>query len=237
MKLNVHPSWKPFFDLESKKPYFSELMLFIDEVYSQKDIKCFPPKHQVFRLFETLSLEEIKVVIIGQDPYPTVGHANGLAFSLNENVQPLAKSLINIYKELSADLEVSPPKNGDLTFWMEQGVFLLNTVLTVEEGRSMSHKNRGWEIFTTAVLDYLSEKNDQLVFLLWGSFAQQKFEAMDQGNHYSLVAPHPSPLSAYRGFFGCKHFSKTNDFLRSVNKQEIIWTNSKTPKILEFDFK
>ena len=226
MGIDVHASWNVFFECERSKPYFQDLIYFLDDVYSNPETKIFPPKDQVFRLFEMADASDIKVVVIGQDPYPTFGHANGLSFSLNKEVKPLAKSLNNIYKEIANDLNVSAPENGDLSFLVHQGVFLMNTILTVEEGKPLSHKHKGWEVFTLAVLNYVLENSRDALFLLWGSYAEKKFLELDKPNQPHLIASHPSPLSAYKGFFGCKHFSETNNYLKSIGKNEINWTNT-----------
>jgi uracil-DNA glycosylase len=167
--------------------------------------------------------DELKVVILGQDPYPTKGHAHGLCFSVEPGVKPFPKSLLNIFKEIQLDLGLPMPENGNLARWAEQGVLLLNSVLTVEEGKPDSHKAFGWEKFTDAVIQTINEQKTGVVFMLWGSKAISKESFIDSSKHLILKSVHPSPLSAYRGFFGCKHFSKTNEFLRMMEQTEIQW--------------
>jgi len=168
-------------------------------------------------------LDKVKVVILGQDPYPTRGHAEGLCFSVNENVRPFPKSLVNIFKELQHDLDTPFPENGSLIRWAEQGVLLLNAVLTVQEGKPESHARKGWEQFTDEVIRVLNERKSGIVYLLWGAKAHEKARHVDPHVNLLLKSVHPSPLSAHRGFFGCKHFSQTNQYLRELGKSEIIW--------------
>jgi uracil-DNA glycosylase len=168
-------------------------------------------------------LPKVKVVILGQDPYPTKGHAHGLAFSVDKSVKPLPKSLQNIYKELQSDVSITAPLNGELLHWAEQGVLLLNTVLTVHEGRPDSHSGKGWERFTDAVLTAVNRYTENTVFILWGAKAQAKVSLIDLERHFVIQSPHPSPLSAYRGFFGSKPFSRTNAYLINQGKKPIIW--------------
>lgn len=182
----------------------------------------FPPAEQVFNAFKYTDFTEVKVVILGQDPYHGENQANGLAFSVNPNVK-IPPSLMNMYKEIAADIGAEPPKNGDLTAWAKQGVLLLNTVLTVEASLANSHRGQGWEAFTDAVIQSLNHAEQHIVFLLWGKPAQQKASLIDGDRHTILTAPHPSPLSAYRGFFGCKHFSRANDALLAHGQKPIIW--------------
>lgn len=215
----MHESWKPFLNSEFSKPYFKELSTFLTEEYSKKRI--FPPKPQVFRAFTT-DLNKVTVVILGQDPYHTPGAAHGLAFSVPD-AQPIPPSLLNIYKEIDDDLGRHVNKTGNLVAWQEQGVLLLNNVLTVEAHKAGSHRGRGWEIFTEAVIKYLNENRPHLVFMLWGRDARSKAELIDRSKHLVLEAPHPSPLSAHYGFFGCKHFSKCNSFLKEHGLPEINW--------------
>lgn len=184
--------------------------------------RIFPEEHNIFRALELTPLEEVRVVILGQDPYHGEGQAQGLAFSVPSN-QKLPPSLRNIFKELSDDLGVPAPISGDLSSWATQGVLLLNTVLTVEEGRAGSHHGRGWEEFTDEILSLVNKENKNVVFILWGAPAQRKIQLIDPNRHYILKAPHPSPLSSYRGFFGSKPFTKTNAYLRSQGLQEIDW--------------
>lgn len=215
----MHESWKPFLDSEFAKPYFKELSQFLHNEYEVKTI--FPPKPQVFRAFTT-DLNEVKVVILGQDPYHTPGVAHGLAFSVNSN-QPIPPSLQNIYKEIDNDLGSHHNKTGNLTSWSKQGVLLLNNVLTVEAHKAGSHRGHGWEAFTEACIKYLNEIRPHLVFILWGRDARAKKALIDNTKHLILEAPHPSPLSAHYGFFGSKPFSQTNDFLKSHNLEPIEW--------------
>ncbi len=215
----MHPSWKSFLQEEFDKPYFKELSTFLHQAYQEKTI--FPPKQQVFKAFTT-DLNQVHVVIIGQDPYHTPGVANGLAFSVNKN-QIIPPSLKNIYKEIDEDIGHHKNKDGDLTPWQQQGVLLLNNVLTVEAHKAASHRNKGWEIFTESTIKYLNEKQPHLVFLLWGRDARSKKTLIDTSKHLILEAPHPSPLSAHYGFFGCKHFSKCDNQLREWGYPEIQW--------------
>lgn len=212
-------SWKPFLRHEFEKPYFKELASFLHSEYEHKVI--FPKKSLVFSAFST-NLNEVKVVILGQDPYHTPGAAEGLAFSVPAS-QPIPPSLINIYKEIDNDIGRHSNQNGSLRSWQKQGVLLLNTVLTVEAHKAGSHRGKGWEIFTTEVIKYLNNTRPHLVFILWGRDARSKKVLIDAQKHLILESPHPSPLSAYAGFFGNHHFSKTNNFLRSHGLKEITW--------------
>ena len=215
----MHESWKEFLNSEFSKPYFKELSKFLHEEYEKKTI--FPKKELVFRAFAT-DLNDVKVVILGQDPYHTPGAAEGLAFSV-PNSQPIPPSLINIYKEIDSDIGHHTNPTGHLRNWQQQGVLLLNTVLTVEAHKAGSHRGKGWETFTTEVIKYLSDTRPHLVFLLWGRDARNKKALIDTKKHLVLEAPHPSPLSAYSGFFGCKHFSKCNEFLTKNGETPIEW--------------
>jgi uracil-DNA glycosylase len=215
----MHESWKEFLNSEFSKPYFKELSSFLHEEYEKKTI--FPRKELVFRAFAT-DLNDVKVVILGQDPYHTPGAAEGLAFSV-PNSQPIPPSLINIYKEIDSDIGHHANPTGHLRNWQQQGVLLLNTVLTVEAHKAGSHRGKGWETFTTEVIKYLNDTRPHLVFLLWGRDAHNKKTLIDTKKHLVLEAPHPSPLSAYSGFFGCKHFSKCNEFLIKNNEEPIEW--------------
>lgn len=206
---------------EFQKPYFLELKRFLDNETTLGKV-IYPHQNLIFNAFEQCLLEEIKVVIIGQDPYHGAGQANGLAFSVNVG-QKIPPSLRNIYKELKDDVGFEIPTHGDLTAWAKQGVLLLNSVMTVEEGKPGSHQNKGWETFTDAVINKLSGENNGIVFLLWGNYAKSKMELIDASKHYVLTAAHPSPLSAYQGFFHCKHFSKTNEYLLQQGKKPISW--------------
>ena len=215
----MHESWKPFLESEFEKPYFKDLATFLHDEYEHKTI--YPKKTLVFSAFTT-DLNEIKVVILGQDPYHTPGAAEGLAFSV-PNSQPIPPSLINIYKEIDNDIGHHNNKTGSLRNWQKQGVLLLNTVLTVEAHRAGSHRDKGWEIFTTEVIKYLNAKRPHLVFILWGRDARNKKSLIDASKHLILESPHPSPLSAYAGFFGNHHFSKTNEFLEQHGMNPIEW--------------
>jgi len=215
----MHESWKALLKSEFDKPYFKELSDFLHAEYDKKTI--FLPKNLVFSAFTT-DLNEVKVVILGQDPYHTPGAAEGLAFSVPPS-QPIPPSLINIYKEIDNDIGQHKNPSGSLRNWQKQGVLLLNTVLTVEAHKPKSHSGKGWETFTTAVISYLNENCDNLVFILWGRDARNKKSLIDGSRHLILEAAHPSPLSAYNGFFGCKHFSKTNEYLKKHGKVPIGW--------------
>ncbi|MBQ1387753.1 uracil-DNA glycosylase [Candidatus Saccharibacteria bacterium] len=215
----MHESWKPFLKAEFDKPYFKELSEFLHAEYEHKTI--FPRKELVFSAFAT-DLNEVKVVILGQDPYHTPGAAEGLAFSVPPR-QPIPPSLINIYKEIDADIGKHANPTGSLRNWQKQGVLLLNTVLTVEAHKAGSHRGKGWEIFTTEVIKYLNDTRPHLVFILWGRDARNKKPLIDSKKHLILESPHPSPLSAHAGFFGNHHFSKTNDFLEKNSLVPIVW--------------
>lgn len=206
--------------IERKKEYFKKLETFLEEEYRTKTI--FPPKEEVFNAFSFCPLTKIKVVIIGQDPYHEVNQAHGLAFSVKEG-NKLPKSLINIYKELYDDVLVTR-LTGELSDWAKQGVFLINTVLTVEEGKANSHRNKGWEIFTSKVIEELNKDDSPKVFVLWGNQAFEYEKMITNVNHFIIKSAHPSPLSAYRGFFGSKPFSKINSFLRRNGLEEIDWS-------------
>jgi len=223
MDVTIESSWKAELSKEFEQQYFKSLIEFVRNEYASNPDKIFPEFTQIFRAFDACSFNEVKVVILGQDPYPTKGHAHGLCFSVKSNVSPLPRSLNNIYKELQTDVGLLPRESGDLNHWAEQGVLMLNATLTVKEGMPESHANMGWEIFTDAVIQKLNEKKEGIVYLLWGSKAIRKAENVDRLTNNILTAPHPSPLSAYRGFFGCKHFSKTNEYLASQGEAEINW--------------
>lgn len=216
----MHESWKPFLKSEFSKPYFKNLASFLHEEYENKTI--FPPKAQVFRAFST-DLNEVKVVILGQDPYHTPGVADGLAFSISAKNNYMPPSLINIYKEIDSDLGGHKNKSGDLSAWQKQGVLLLNNVLTVEAHKAGSHRGKGWEEFTEAVIKYLNSEKENLVFILWGRDARNKKKLIDESKHLVLESAHPSPLSAYNGFFGSKPFSKANNYLKEHGKNLIFW--------------
>ncbi len=206
----MYSSWNELLKVEMKKPYFQNIMAFLNQEYQHSVV--YPPRDDIMRAFLLTPLDQVKVVILGQDPYHEEGQAMGLSFSVHKN-QPLPKSLINIYKELSDDLGIKPAHIGDLTSWAKQGVLLLNTILTVRKGNALSHNMIGWEQFTDEVIKTINEQNHKIVFILWGSYAISKKALLNNPNHLILTSPHPSPLSAYRGFFGSKPFSKTNAFL------------------------
>ena len=216
----IHNNWWPWLQIEWKEPYFVNLSHFIHEAYETKDI--YPPKAQVFSAFESCDIEDIRVVILGQDPYHQKGQAHGMCFSVNPGVK-VPPSLINIYKELQEDCGCYMPDNGYLMPWAKQGVFLLNTILTVEDSHPLSHKGKGWEIFTDHAIEHINRLNEPVVFLLWGRNARAKKTMIDETKHLVLEAPHPSPLSAHYGFFGCHHFSKANAFLNEKGRGTIDW--------------
>jgi uracil-DNA glycosylase len=223
MDVNIHASWKEILNDEFTKPYFIQLTAGLKRLYSEKKGIIFPKANQIFRAFDLCLFDEARVVILGQDPYPTKGHAHGLSFSVEPDVRPFPKSLNNIFKEIQSDLGKPFPSDGNIERWAKQGVLLLNTVLTVEEGKPDSHKGLGWERFTDAVIQKINSEKEGVVFMLWGSKAIAKEVMIDNSKHLILKSVHPSPLSAHRGFFGCKHFSKTNEFLRILEKPEIDW--------------
>lgn len=212
--------WAPALREEYKKPYYKELFLKVQEEYQRHQI--FPPADDIFNAFHLTPLKDVKVVILGQDPYHNIGQAHGLSFSVKPGIEA-PPSLVNIYNELKEDLGCYIPDNGYLVKWAEQGVLLLNTVLTVRAHQANSHRGIGWEDFTNAVIRILNEQDRPIVFLLWGRPAQNKMSMLNNPNHLILTAPHPSPLSAYRGFFGCKHFSQTNAFLARHGLEPIDW--------------
>lgn len=216
------PHWNELIQAEREKAYFTDLEEALEQQRSAGDV-IFPPEEQIFSAFEKTSLADIKVVILGQDPYHGAGQAHGLAFSVSEDIK-VPPSLKNIYKELETDIDdFSIPTHGNLTAWAEQGVLLLNTVLTVKEKQAHSHAKLGWERFTGAAIQRINETNTGCVFMLWGSHAHKKGESIDGTKHKVLKGPHPSPLSAYRGFFGCKHFSSANRWLVEQKKNAIDW--------------
>ena len=217
----IAPDWKKKLNHELEKPYFKDLLRFVEKEYEQNE--CFPKPENIFKAFELSSFEDTKVVIIGQDPYHGYGQAHGLCFS----VQPQTKvppSLVNIFKELKDDLGKPIPESGNLTHWAKQGVLMLNATLTVRKAEAGSHQKMGWEKFTDAVIETLASEKEDIVFLLWGGPAKKKGKKVDESRHLILKSGHPSPLAAIRGhWFGNRHFSKTNDYLISVGKQPINW--------------
>lgn len=221
MFIDIEPSWKKVLKNEFLKPYFLELRQNVQKAYSDHE-PVYPPAPLILNAFTLCPFDSIKVVLLGQDPYHGLGQAHGLCFSVPENVS-IPPSLKNIYKELKNDLKSELHTEGDLTHWARQGIFLLNTSLTVREGAPNSHMNIGWETFTDAVIEEISHKKEHVVFLLWGKNAQKKITHIDTSKHLVLTASHPSPFSAHKGFFGCKHFSKTNRYLQKHGKTPIIW--------------
>ncbi|MDX4038154.1 uracil-DNA glycosylase [Aliarcobacter skirrowii] len=214
-------TWENIINLEKQKDYYKSLEEEINKRYENSIV--FPEKKNIFKAFSLTKLENLKVVILGQDPYHGFGQAQGLAFSTPANIKN-PPSMQNILKEIQSDLgKKSICEDGDLTPWAKQGVLLLNTILTVEESKPKSHHNLGWEVFTDNIIKYISDNCKDTIFILWGSPAISKTKLIDRKKHHILTAPHPSPLSSYRGFFGCKHFSKTNEILKSLNKEAIIW--------------
>ena len=230
----MHKSWEEIF---KNYPKIDELNKLIETINKKRlTTTIYPPKEQVFRVFD-LALEDIKVVILGQDPYHNPDQACGLSFSVNDGVA-LPKSLINIYKELHDDLGIKPAKTGNLESWFKQGVFLLNAVLTVEKNSPASHSKMGWENFTDYIIENISEKNENVVFVLWGSYARSKNKLIDSSKHKIIESAHPSPLSAYRGFFGSKVFSRINDYLDACSKKTIDFElNMKTNEQISFFLK
>lgn len=217
----LHPSWVKYLGDEFEKPYMKELSTFLKSE-KQKGKLIYPKGSDIFQAFVTTPFDQVKVVILGQDPYHGPGQAHGLSFSVQKGVRP-PPSLVNIYKELNEDLKVPIPSHGNLIHWAQEGVLLLNNVLTVEDGKPASHHDKGWEIFTDKVIEVLNRERENLVFILWGSPAQKKGAQVDPKKHLVLKSVHPSPLSSYRGFFGSKPFSQTNKFLNSRGIKEIDW--------------
>jgi len=213
--------WKEILSGIPEQEYFVKLLNFLNKECAKNKV-IFPPKEQWFKAFELTSFNDTQVVILGQDPYHGKGQAQGLSFSVKENI-PIPPSLRNIFKELQSDLGCTIPNNGNLTAWAENGVLLLNSVLTVEINSPGSHANRGWETFTDSVIEILSKNKNNLVFMLWGAYAQKKRNLIDSEKHLILTSPHPSPFSAHTGFFGCKHFSQANKYLQSHGHQLINW--------------
>lgn len=220
MEVKIEPSWKAVLADEFEKPYFSLLTNFVKKEY--QSTRCYPPAHLIFNAFDLCPFDKVKVVIIGQDPYHGPGQAHGLCFSVNDGVQ-FPPSLVNIFKEIERDLQIPFPASGNLTRWAQQGVFLLNATLSVREASAGSHQNKGWEEFTDRVIKEISDKKSNVVFMLWGSYAQKKGAIIDSKKHCILKAVHPSPLSAYRGFIGCGHFSFANKYLAEKSLTPINW--------------
>jgi uracil-DNA glycosylase len=214
-------NWQDIIQIEEKKRYFLELQKFLEDEYATQ--KIYPPKDKIFFAFDLCEWDNLKIVILAQDPYHQPNQAQGLAFSTPKEIKT-PPSMANIYKELKSDIgDNIVYEDGDLTSWAKQGILLINTVLSVRDSEANSHKNRGWETFTDNIIKYISEHKSDIIFLLWGNPSISKSSLIDSSKHHILTAPHPSPLSAYRGFFGCKHFSKTNEILKNLGKNQIIW--------------
>ncbi len=226
-EVRLEDSWKAVLGAEFSRPYMGELKAFLQrEKADGKHI--FPKGSEYFRALDLTPLDEVKVVILGQDPYHGAGQAHGLCFSVQPGVR-IPPSLVNIYKEMQSDLGIPPARHGFLEHWARQGVLLLNSVLTVEEARAASHQGQGWEQFTDAVIRAVNEECEHVVFMLWGSYAQKKAAFVDRSRHLVLKAPHPSPLSAHNGFFGSRHFSQANDYLTAQGRNSIEWQLPETP--------
>lgn len=220
MPMNFNNDWQELFDTEIQKDYLNKINYFLAHEYKTK--KIYPPKEKIFNAFLTTSLKDTKVVILGQDPYHQPGQAQGFAFSVPKNIK-IPPSLVNIYKEIEDEYQVKLHRSGDLTDWAKQGVLLLNPILTVEDSKPLAHQNIGWQRFTDEAIKRINEKEDPVVFLLWGSKAIQTKRFLNNPNHLVLTSPHPSPLSAYRGFFGNDHFKKCNEFLAAHGVEPIRW--------------
>ncbi len=220
MNVRIDESWKKRLQSEFEAPYFKELTDFVRQEYATT--RVYPPGSQMFAAFDACPFEQVKVVILGQDPYHEPGQAHGLCFSVNDGV-PFPPSLQNIFKEIHDDLGTPIPTSGNLTRWAQQGVLLLNATLTVRAHQAGSHQNKGWEQFTDAVIHALAQEREHLVFILWGSYAQRKGDFIDRNRHLVLQSPHPSPLSAHRGFFGNRHFSRANEYLQAHGITPIQW--------------
>lgn len=220
MQVNIEESWKKVLANEFDKDYFVQLVDFVKQAYKTKVI--YPPAAKIFAAFDSTPFNEVKVVILGQDPYHGPGQANGLSFSVNDGIR-FPPSLQNIYKELEDDLKQPIPTSGDLSAWAKQGVLMLNATLTVEASKAGSHQKKGWETFTDAVIDKLNQEKENIVFILWGSYAQKKGAKIDRNKHFVIESAHPSPLSVYRGFWGSKPFSTTNAYLKSKQIAPINW--------------
>ena len=221
MNVRISPSWNALLSSEFEKPYFQALTAFVKKEYSEHT--CYPKGKEIFAAFDKCPVEDLRVVLLGQDPYHGEGQANGLSFSVRDGIAH-PPSLVNIFREIEEDLKLPYPESGNLSRWAEQGVLLLNATLTVRANTAGSHQGQGWETFTDAVIKSISDNCQHIVFLLWGSFAKKKIALIDTQKHCVLSSGHPSPLSANRGYwFGNKHFSKTNAYLTSVGKQAIDW--------------
>ena len=220
MEVKIEESWRRHIGAEFDKQYFADLVAFVRSEYMHHT--CYPPGKLIFNAFNLCPFDSVKVVIIGQDPYHGEGQANGLCFSVNDGI-PFPPSLQNIFQEISTDIGTPVPSTGNLDRWAEQGVLLLNSVLTVRAHQAASHAGRGWETFTDAVVRAIAERKTGIVYMLWGSYAQRKGAIASPLNNCILKAVHPSPLSVYRGFFGCRHFSQANEYLLSHGKEPIVW--------------
>lgn len=220
--VNIGNNWDDLLREEFKKRYYTELREFLKNEYSNPAFNVYPDMNNIFNALRYTAYDDVKAVILGQDPYHQPGQAHGLCFSVKKGVQP-PPSLVNIFKELNADTGVNPPSHGELTDWAKAGVLLLNTVLTVREGQANSHKGKGWEYLTDKIIELLNERDRPIVFLLWGANARSKLELISSPLHKVLTCAHPSPLSAYNGFFGCGHFSKTNKFLEQNGILPVNW--------------
>lgn len=221
MNVDIDPSWKAVLTEEFEKLYFKSLIQFVKEEYTS--FKCYPKRKDIFKAFDLCSFEEVKVVILGQDPYHGPGQAHGLCFSVPKGIKT-PPSLINIFKEIEADLNKPSPDSGNLEPWAKQGVLLLNATLTVRAHQAGSHQRKGWEVFTDHIIELISEKREGVIFMLWGGYAKKKIKKIDSSKHLILTSGHPSPLSANRGYwFGNKHFSKANSYLESSGKDKIKW--------------
>ena len=219
-EVKIHESWKAYLKNEFEKPYFDELVKFVKSEYAKYIV--YPPGNEIFNAFAKCHFDDVRVVIMGQDPYHGEGQANGLCFSVKPGV-PMPPSLLNIFKERKADVGKPMPPNGDLSTWAEQGVLLLNATLTVRAKSPGSHQNKGWEQFTDAVIQTVSEKKQTVVFILWGAYAQKKGAVIDRNKHHIIESAHPSPFAAHRGFFGSKPFSKANEYLDKLGLESINW--------------
>lgn len=220
MDVKLETGWKSLLKDEFDKPYFIQLTQFIREEYKNNTV--FPPAKKIFNAFDLCPLDKTRVVILGQDPYHDVNQAHGLCFSVNDGIK-IPPSLVNIYKEIESNLGIARPTSGNLERWSKQGVLLLNATLTVRAHQAGSHQKMGWETFTDSVIEHLAKEKENIVFLLWGAYAGKKASLIDPSKHCILKSVHPSPLSAHRGFLGCKHFSKTNEFLQSKGLDSILW--------------
>ena len=220
MNVQIEPSWNKVLKEEFEKTYFKDLTNFVRKEYTSKTV--YPEPENIFKAFDLCPFDNVKVVMLGQDPYHNPHQAHGLCFSVTKGM-PKPPSLVNIYKEIQTDIGGDIPKHGNLEHWANQGVFMLNAILSVVAHQAASHQNKGWETFTDEVIRLISEKKEHVVFLLWGAYAQGKEWMIDENKHLILKASHPSPLSAYRGFLGCEHFSKANKYLKENGLEEVKW--------------